>query len=178
MHKHDAVSSLRRVSNNNKRNSNSAAAFKRPTEVVAIYGNGGVGKSTLVRNLQQFARDYGYIAIAKFDHRNPTPYGCILRCLSIFLRNILTESVSELDRFSQMLKDQLGPQAIAQLPTLLLDNVPELRTVLGENSLAACSMDIETGGNENRTRFHSTFKEIFLVMAQFKFLTLVSEEGA
>lgn len=156
---------------------------KRPTEIIAIYGNTGVGKSTLVRNVQQFAREYGYIAIAKFDTRQPTPYGCILRCLSIFLKNILTEPSSEIERFRRMLKEQLGAETIAQLPTLLVDNVPELASFLDQpslqrvpstssNSSSGCECDME--GGEIKLRFHSALIEIFQVMVNFKFVTLVS----
>lgn len=168
--------------NNNRNNSRHR---KRPTEIIAIYGNTGVGKSTLVRNVQQFAREYGYIAIAKFDTRQPTPYGCLLRCLSIFLKNILGEPAHEIDRFSRMLKEQLGAEAISQLPTLLVDNVPELSSFLDQpplskisnddsssNSSAGCEFDM--GGGEIKMRFHSAFIEIFHVMVNFKFVTLVS----
>lgn len=157
---------------------------RRPTEIIAIYGNTGVGKSTLVRNVQQFAREYGYIAIAKFDTRQPTPYGCILRCLSIFFKNILTEPASEIERFRRMLKEQLGAETISQLPTLLVDNVPELASFLDQPSLqrapsisstssGGCECDME--GGEIKLRFHSAFIEIFQVMVNFKFVTLVSE---
>jgi energy-coupling factor transporter ATP-binding protein EcfA2 len=154
---------------------------KRPTEIIAIYGNTGVGKSTLVRNVQEFAREYGYIAIAKFDTRQPTPYGCILRCLSIFLKNILAEPASEIERFRRMLKDQLGAETISQLPTLLVDNVPELASFLDQpslqrasssNSATGCECDME--GGEIKLRFHSALIEIFEVMVNFKFVTLVS----
>ncbi|RCI05416.1 hypothetical protein CU098_002574, partial [Rhizopus stolonifer] len=158
---------------------------KRSTEIIAIYGNTGVGKSTLIRNVQQFARDYGYIAIAKFDRRQPTPYGCILRCLSIFLKNILVEPVSEIERFRRMLKDQLGAETISQLPTLLVDNVPELASFLDQPSLqrmssntsissAGCECDMES--SEIKLRFHSAFIEIFQVMVNFKFVTLFLED--
>ncbi|KAL7318610.1 Chk1 protein kinase, variant 2 [Mucor circinelloides] len=158
---------------------------KRPTEIIAIYGNTGVGKSTLVRNVQQFAREYGYIAIAKFDTRQPTPYGCILRCLSIFLKNILTEPASEIERFRRMLKEQLGAETISQLPTLLVDNVPELASFLDQPSLqrvpstnsntsSGCECDME--GGEIKLRFHSAFIEIFQVMVNFKFVTLFLED--
>ncbi|CEP10830.1 hypothetical protein [Parasitella parasitica] len=158
---------------------------KRPTEIIAIYGNTGVGKSTLVRNVQQFAREYGYIAIAKFDTRQPTPYGCILRCLSIFLKNILTEPASEIERFGRMLKEQLGAETMAQLPTLLVDNVPELASFLDQpllqsapvansNQSSGCECDME--GGEIKLRFHSAFIEIFQAMVNFKFVTLFLED--
>lgn len=168
--------------NNNR---NNGRHRKRPTEIIAIYGNAGVGKSTLVRNVQQFAREYGYIAIAKFDTRQPTPYGCLLRCLSIFLKNILGEPAHEIERFSRMLKEQLGAETISQLPTLLVDNVPELASFLDQpsgtkvinddlncNGSTGCEFDMS--GGEIKMRFHSAFIEIFHVMVNFKFVTLVS----
>lgn len=171
--------SYKRVNNNR----NNSRHRKRLTEIIAIYGNAGVGKSTLVRNVQQSAREYGYIAIAKFDTRQPTPYGCLLRCLSIFLKNILSEPAHEIERFSRMLKEQLGAETISQLPTLLVDNVPELSTFLDQPSLTrrdgdntsrnASGCEFDMGGGEIKVRFHSAFIEIFHVMVNFKFVTLV-----
>ncbi|CAO3647909.1 unnamed protein product [Cunninghamella blakesleeana] len=174
----------------------------KPTEIVAIYGDSGVGKSTLVRNIQQVAREYGYIATAKFDTRQPTPYGCILRCLSIFFKNILGEPQIEFDRFASMLKTQLGSQAIKELPTLLLDNVPEIYSFLPSSSpplhplhrpsstsssisdttISNVSIDMDRRhsndihGSEIKMRFHSVFLEIFQVMVKFKFVTLFLED--
>ncbi|KAI8090060.1 uncharacterized protein BX664DRAFT_281490 [Halteromyces radiatus] len=160
-----------------RRQNINAARWKKPTEMVAIYGDSGVGKSTLVKSIQQAAREYGYIAIAKFDTRQPTPYGCILRCLSIFFKNILGESQAEFDRFSSMLKTQLGPQASKELPTLLLDNVPEIRAFLGEPEDGVDpDLGNEIGGNEIKMRFHSAFLEIFQVMVNYKFVTLFLED--
>jgi GTPase SAR1 family protein len=156
--------------------------------MVAIFGDSGVGKTTLVRSIQQVARDFGYIATAKFDTRQPTPYGCILRCLSIFFKNIMGEPQAECDRFSKMLKMQLGLQASKELPTLLMDNVPEIRTFLDESdgvvpdlrSSSSSSSNNGSGneisGNEIKMRFHSAFLEIFQVMVNFKFVTLVRNQ--
>lgn len=168
---------------NSKNTSSHINTRKRQTEIIAIYGNTGAGKTTLVRNVQQVAREYGYIATAKFDSRQPTPYGCVLRCLSIFLKNILAEPTSEIERFKRMLINQLGKETISQLPTLLVDNVPELSSFLDSSSLnrststhsnvssTGCECDAE--GAEIRLKFHSAFIEIFQVMVNFKFVTLV-----
>lgn len=96
------------------------------------------------------------------------------------------ESQAECDRFAKMLKMQLGPQASKELPTLLMDNVPEIRTFLDEsdgvvpdlrnnnsNSNSSNSSGNEISGNEIKMRFHSAFLEIFQVMVNFKFVTLV-----
>ncbi|KAI8391262.1 uncharacterized protein BYT42DRAFT_489941 [Radiomyces spectabilis] len=171
-----ADGSIKRIHGSPFGHPNITARARRPTEMIAIYGNSGVGKSLLIRNIQQVAREYGYIAIAKFDIRQPTPYGCILRCLSIFLKNILAEPAAEIDRFAHMLKEQLGPQAMMQLPTLLLDNVPELRTILDDPKLQKPDIDSEMNGSETKMRFHAAFIEIFQVMVNSKFVTLFLED--
>ncbi|KAI8141207.1 hypothetical protein BJV82DRAFT_518864 [Fennellomyces sp. T-0311] len=146
----------------NTSNKRTSTLFKRRTETVAISGSAGVGKSTLLRQIQQVSREYGYIAVAKFDRRNPMPYGCILRCMSIFFKQILTEPPNEISRFANMLKEQLGP--IAQLPVLLLDSVPEIRTLLSGAKDTRLSRECDIGGSEIKMRFHSAFIEIFQVM--------------
>ncbi|KAG0808632.1 hypothetical protein G6F20_009421 [Rhizopus arrhizus] len=174
----DDGSSFKRVHNKEGKR------VSRSTEIVAIYGKTGVGKSTLVRNVKQFAQTYGYIAVSKFDRRQPTPYGCILRCLSIFLKNILGETPAEIERFSTMLKEQLGAETMSQLPTLLVDNVPELSSFLSRPFLQRipteeldmscdCSMEV---GEEIKTRFHTAFIEIFQAIVNFKFVTLFLED--
>ncbi|CAO3684365.1 unnamed protein product [Rhizopus stolonifer] len=169
------IDSFKRVHNKER--------VSRPTEIVAIYGKTGVGKSTLVRNVKQFAQDYGYIAVSKFDKRQPTPYGCILRCLSIYLKNVLGESPGEIERFSAILKKQLGAEVMS-LPTLLIDNVPELASFLSRpflqripteelNLKSDCNMEV---GEEIKTRFHTAFIEIFQAIVNFKFVTLFLED--
>ncbi|KAI8994849.1 hypothetical protein BDB01DRAFT_212935 [Pilobolus umbonatus] len=163
---------------------NSCHNRKRSTEIIAIHGNTGVGKSTLVRNVQHMAGQYGYTAIAKFDTRQPTPYGCILRCLSILLKNVLTEPCDQIKRFTCMLKNQLGPDGIAQLPTLLIDNIPELSSFLDYRPTHSKAnvrsnsngSDCDVEGGEIKMRFHTAFTEIFQVVVDFKFVTLFLED--
>ncbi|KAI9244307.1 hypothetical protein BY458DRAFT_447847 [Sporodiniella umbellata] len=130
-----------------------------PTEVVAMHGQAGVGKSTLVRNARTFAQEYGYTALSKFDKKQPTPYGCILRCLSTLLRNILEEDPAEIHRFLGLLKHQLGTDHLSQLPTLLVDNVPELFSFMQRHHSPL--LDHTEVGEEIKTRFHTALIEIF-----------------
>ncbi|CAO3595489.1 unnamed protein product [Absidia cylindrospora] len=160
-----------------RRQDTNVTHWKKQTEMVAIFGDSGVGKSTLIRSIRQVAREHGYFASTKFDIRQPTPYGCILRCLSIFFKYILGESKEEVDRFSSMLKSQLGPQPLKGLPTLLMDNVPEIRAFLNEPPEAInTELRNEISSNEIKMRFHSVFLEIFQVMINFKFVTLFLED--
>ncbi|KAG1433258.1 hypothetical protein G6F57_022293 [Rhizopus arrhizus] len=84
-----------------------------------------------------------------------------------------------------MLKEQLGAETMSQLPTLLIDNVPELASFLKNQPYlqrvptdelsTVREYDMEVG-EEIKMRFHSAFIQIFQAMVSFKFVTLFLED--
>ena len=60
--------------------------------IVAIVGNGGMGKSSLVTNVLVEARRRGYFASAKFDQSHKSPFAPVLRVINSIFEQVLTES--------------------------------------------------------------------------------------
>lgn len=58
------------------------------TEVVAVCGAAGFGKSALVQSVQATARKHGYFTSAKFELAARTPFGPLTRVLSSLFRQI------------------------------------------------------------------------------------------
>ncbi|KAG0194465.1 hypothetical protein DFQ28_010548, partial [Apophysomyces sp. BC1034] len=149
---------------------------KQGVEIIAAYGPGGIGKSTLLSAVQSVARQNGYVATTKFDSRQKIPYGCILRSLSQILQQILSESEEEIDMFYSHLKDCLGAQFCNI--ALLADLVPELRPLLEtpdcrlQEPLEAIHLD----NIETRCRFHTLFIEVFRALSHWRMVTLFLDD--
>lgn len=124
-------------------------------EVIVLKGPGGIGKSTLVSALSVQARHCGYTATAKFDKNQKRPYNGLLRCLSLILRQLLTESEQVIREFYSDLKHNLGPQF--SNVRLMVSMVPELKPILYDyrekHSLPA--EDALPNILNTETRFHS-----------------------
>lgn len=61
------------------------------TEVIAICGAAGFGKSSLVRDIAPSARRYGYFTTAKFDQVRNSPFEPVIRVMSSLFRQIFSE---------------------------------------------------------------------------------------
>ncbi|RUP47930.1 hypothetical protein BC936DRAFT_145161, partial [Jimgerdemannia flammicorona] len=145
------------------------------TEIIAIHGPAGVGKSTLAnRAVQSQARDNGYVATAKFDNRQQTPYGCILQCISLIFKQLLTESEEEIAHFHKVLRNSLGAQLVNI--RLIMDLVPELRPILGDMGIELMPEVEQLSSVESRARFHGIFIEIIRIISNWKMLTLFLDD--
>ncbi|KAL8800242.1 MAG: hypothetical protein Q9182_005325 [Xanthomendoza sp. 2 TL-2023] len=65
---------------------------RRRCEVITIYGQAGLGKSSLIQTSQGDIRKYGYFASAKFDPARKVPFETMLGVMSSLLRQIFSES--------------------------------------------------------------------------------------
>ncbi|KAL8784021.1 MAG: hypothetical protein Q9213_004209 [Squamulea squamosa] len=65
---------------------------RRRCEVVTVYGQAGLGKSSLIQTTQSDIRKLGYFASAKFDPARKVPFETMLRAMSSLFRQIFSES--------------------------------------------------------------------------------------
>ena len=61
------------------------------SEVIAISGSAGLGKSDLLNRIQPAIRKHGYIAIARFDRAQKVPYEPFAKAVASLLRQIFSE---------------------------------------------------------------------------------------
>ncbi|KAI9260813.1 hypothetical protein BY458DRAFT_557511 [Sporodiniella umbellata] len=150
------------------------ASLKQGVTIVCLSGPGGVGKSTLFNSVQPVARKEGYVASAKFDNRQMSPYSCILKSLSQIMQQILSESEEDIHRFYAHLKLHLGVQ-FCKIESLA-ELVPELKPLLDPLDDHTPEEVIHLDNVENRVRFHNLFVEVFRALSQWRMITLFLDD--
>ncbi|KAL8696754.1 MAG: hypothetical protein Q9224_002638, partial [Gallowayella concinna] len=65
---------------------------RRRCEVITVYGQAGLGKSSLIQTSQGDIRRFGYFASAKFDPARKVPFETMLGVMSSLFRQIFSES--------------------------------------------------------------------------------------
>jgi predicted ATPase/serine phosphatase RsbU (regulator of sigma subunit)/tRNA A-37 threonylcarbamoyl transferase component Bud32 len=127
------------------------------TEVVLIGGYSGVGKSSLVREVQKpITALRGYFLSGKYDQYNRSePFSAILQVLSSLVRMILTEPPESIARWRERILSALGSNG-----KVITDILPDLIHIIGEQKSVA-----EMGANENANRFYAVFLEFIRVFA-------------
>src|SRR5262249_38327394 len=109
------------------------AAFDRvvnggPPELVLVSGYSGIGKSSVVNELQPVLVQRGLFASGKCDqYKRDFPYATLAQAFQNLLRPLLSKSETDLAPWRRELLEALGPNA-----RLIADLVPELKLIVGE----------------------------------------------
>ncbi|MBY4676053.1 AAA family ATPase [Marinobacterium arenosum] len=129
-------------------------------ELLLVSGESGIGKSVLIREIQQpvITNDGLFIAGKCDQYLHSQPYSALLQALGGFLRHLLTLPNAELARWREQLQLKLG-SGIAVLQELL----PELRLLTGPQAPLT-----SLGAEESQNRFNR-------VLVQF--LQLICDTG-
>jgi predicted ATPase/signal transduction histidine kinase/tRNA A-37 threonylcarbamoyl transferase component Bud32 len=125
--------------------------------VLAVAGYAGVGKSSLVRELQPaLAAARGFFATGKFDqYRRHVPYSAIAQALAEVVQQLLA-SADTLEERKKELSATLGVNA-----RVLVDVVPELAALLGRPPPVG-----ELGPAEAQNRFMLAFRALLSVISR------------
>jgi predicted ATPase len=112
------------------------AAFSRVVasgspELVLVSGYDGVGKSSLVNELQKvLVAPGGLFAVGKFDqYKRDIPYATVVQAFHGLVRQILVKGKEEVDHLRSVLSEALGSNG-----QLLIDLIPEIEFIIGEQS--------------------------------------------
>ncbi|MEJ2426954.1 MAG: serine/threonine-protein kinase PknK [Candidatus Thiodiazotropha sp.] len=97
-------------------------------ELVMIGGYSGVGKTALVNELQRpLVEKRGYFATGKFDPLNRSiPYHAFIQAFRELVRQLLSESEYQVQRWRRRLLDSLG-----QNGQLVISVIPEIEHIIG-----------------------------------------------
>ncbi|KAF2720977.1 hypothetical protein K431DRAFT_225201 [Polychaeton citri CBS 116435] len=200
-------STLSRTSSNYQLLNNEASSLLRTaqklkrkgrTELVAICGAAGYGKSTLTQSIQLAARKHGYFASAKFDQVRATPFDPVLKVMSSLFRQIFSEPDVN-SEFHNNIRTFVKPfwtvlHSYLELPYWLLNqNTRGFMKDHGKDAIGnaithdtgmakkACSQAatqdwLRSGGSNKTSRFMHIFLDVLRLLAIQKFICLCLDD--
>jgi PAS domain S-box-containing protein len=127
-------------------------------ELVLVAGYSGIGKSSVVNELQpMLVPPRALFAAGKFDqYKRDIPYSTLAQAFQRLVRPLLAKSDVELDAWREALREALGPNG-----QLMVDLVPELRLIVGEQAPVR-----ELPPQDAQRRFHMVFRRFLAVFAR------------
>jgi PAS domain S-box-containing protein len=128
------------------------------TELVLVSGYAGIGKSSLVNELQKaLVPPRGLFASGKFDqYKRDIPYATLAQAYRGLVRPLIGESEPELVRWRESFSEALGPNG-----QLIVDLVPELELVIGKQPPIA-----DLPPRDAKNRFQMVFRRFVGVFAR------------
>jgi predicted ATPase/signal transduction histidine kinase/tRNA A-37 threonylcarbamoyl transferase component Bud32 len=149
------------ASTQNPKQTASGSADKPQTshsELMLVSGYSGVGKSSLVKEVQKpIARQHGYFIAGKFDQfKRNIPYAALIQAFQSLMRQLLTERSTRLQVWQAKLLAALGSNG-----QVIIDVIPEVELIIGKQPPASqlCSM-------ETQNRFNRILQAFIGVFAQ------------
>jgi len=125
--------------------------------LILVSGYSGVGKSSLVHELDKaIVLRRGIFLSGKFDqYRRDIPYATLAHAFRIFIRQILSGSESEVERWRNAIQKSVGPNG-----ELVVKLIPELEFVIGKQPPVA-----SLPATDAESRFHMVFRSFLAVFA-------------
>ena len=98
-------------------------------ELVLVSGYSGIGKSSIVNELHKaIVQHRGIFVSGKFDqYKRDIPYATLAQALQTLVRQILTKSETEVERWRQAMRDALGLNGQP-----MVNLIPELELIIGK----------------------------------------------
>ncbi len=128
------------------------------TELVLVSGYAGIGKSSLVNELQKaLVPPRGLFASGKFDqYKRDIPYATLAQSFRSLVRPLLGENEAELGPWLSALREAVGPNG-----RLIVNLIPELELILGPQPPVA-----DLPPQDAKNRFQKVFRRFLSVFAR------------
>ena len=120
-------------------------------ELMLVAGYSGIGKSALVQEIYKpITKAKGYFISGKFDQfQRNIPFSAVVDAFTQLVRQLLTESAAELDRWREKLLMALGVNA-----GVIVEVIPEVELIVGPQPPVP-----ELGPAETQNRFNLVFQD-------------------
>jgi predicted ATPase/signal transduction histidine kinase len=127
-------------------------------ELVLVYGYSGIGKSSVVNELQKVLIPAGGLFTAgKFDrYKHDIPYATLAQAFQILVRQLLAKSEAEVEGWRGTLQELLGRNG-----QLVVNLIPELEFVIGKQPPVP-----ELAPQEAQNRFQLVFRRFLTAFAR------------
>ncbi len=124
-------------------------------EAILVKGYSGIGKSSLVNEIRRpIVGARGYFISGKFDQfQRNVPYSAIITAFQLLVKQLLTESETQLAQWRTKLLDVLGNNA-----QVIIDVVPDVELIVGKQPAA-----VELAPTEAQNRFNLVFQNFIRV---------------
>ncbi|WP_325078715.1 ATP-binding protein [Sphaerospermopsis aphanizomenoides] len=126
-------------------------------EFMLVAGFSGIGKTAVINEVHKpIVRQKGYFVSGKYDQfQRNIPFSGFLKALHSLLKQILTESIDQLQEWKDKIVSALGEQG-----QVIVDVIPELENIIGEQPQVS-----ELTGSASQNRFNLLFSQFIQVFA-------------
>ena len=128
------------------------------SQITLVTGRSGAGKTMLVREIyKSLTEKRGYFIAGKSDQfQRNIPYSAIISAFSELVRQLLTESRTQVNRWKKKLVTVLGANA-----QVIINVIPEMELITGKQPAVP-----EMGPKESRNRFDMAFQNLIQTFCQ------------
>ncbi len=131
---------------------------ERGIEMMLVAGYSGIGKSALVQEIYKpLTRQRGYFISGKFEQfQRNIPYSAVVRAFQSLVRQLLSESESQLSQWREKLLAAFGHNG-----QIIIDVIPEVELIVGPQPTVQ-----QLGPVESQNRFNLVFQSFIHVFCQ------------
>jgi predicted ATPase len=139
----------------------------RKSELLLVSGYSGVGKSSLINEIQRpITMQRSYYITGKFDQLTTVAYGAFVSAFQSLIKQLLAESKDRIAVWKEKLLEALQNNG-----KIIANVIPELELLIGIQPPV-----LELGGQEAKNRFDMVFKNFVSVFTESKAIVIFLDD--